>query len=67
MARKKREFTCPPKTCPKPADLVPYTELMARVRATFLTRVQENSDGTAKRRRAQAIAGQKKRNRNKGS
>ncbi len=57
MSRKKRAYTCPPATCPHPADhraLAPF--IHACVRATYVRRMADAGSGRARAARAAAKA-----------
>lgn len=54
LAQQKRsEYRCPPKSCPVPADLRYFPELMNMVRQEHQGRIRQSRDGTF---RAQRVA-----------
>jgi hypothetical protein len=58
MSRKKRTYTCPPATCPHPADHHGLAPLIhARVRVAYMNRMKANRTGAARAARAAAKAG----------
>jgi hypothetical protein len=47
MARKRREYECPPKRCPNPADYAGFPELQAKVRQEWRKRMLNKRSGLA--------------------
>lgn len=57
MARKKRDYTCPPATCPHPADHAGLAWFIhAAVSATHAKRLSSSRTGAARAARAAAKA-----------
>ena len=52
MAKKKREYCCSQKVCPRPADFAQFPELMRYVRAEWRTRMERCASGQARKERA---------------
>ncbi len=51
MGRKRREYECPPKRCPNPADYAGFPELMVKVRQEWKSRMLNKRSGEAARQR----------------